>query len=238
MVNQGVKPIIYPESDGKPMAENTKQYRWITAIKGNLDILYRGRADVFVAGDLLWYPVEGQPGTCTAPDVLVALGRPKGDRGSYQQWNEGGQPPQVVFEILSPGNRDAEMVRKAVFYQVHGIQEYYLYDPDSDVLSVFVRQGEALVEQKISASFWQSPLLGITFDLGSDEGLRLFYPDGQPFLSFEEFADQLERERASRLAAEAQLQQERQALEEEQRANAEALAEIARLRVELAKAKE
>jgi Uma2 family endonuclease len=280
MGNLAVKKINYPESDGKPMAENTKQYRWITVIKGNLDILFRDRADVFVAGDLLWYPVEGQPGTCTAPDVLVALGRPKGDRGSYQQWQEGGQPPQVVFEVLSPGNRGAEMARKAIFYQLHGVQEYYLYDPDEETLAVFVRVGDLLVEQKYSTSFWKSPLLGITFDfVGEDGGLRLFYPDGQPFLGFEEFAAKLEAERAARLAeqaareleqaarraaedvaevekaarlaaedmaeqektarqaAEAQLLAERQAKEEEQRANAEALAELARLRAELAQAK-
>jgi Uma2 family endonuclease len=221
MANPSVKKIVYPESDGKPMAENTKQYRWITVIKGNLDILFRDRADVFVAGDLLWYPVEGQPGTCTAPDVLVALGRPKGDRGSYQQWQEGGQPPQVVFEVLSPGNRGAEMARKAIFYQLHGVQEYYLYDPDEETLAVFLRMGELLAEQKYSTSFWKSPLLGITFDfVGEDGGLRLFYPDGQPFLGFEEFAAKLEAERAARLAEQAARE-----LEQAARRAAEELAE-------------
>jgi Uma2 family endonuclease len=221
MANPSVKKIIYPESDGKPMAENTKQYRWITVIKGNLDILFRDRADVFVAGDLLWYPVEGQPGICTAPDVLVALGRPKGDRGSYQQWQEGGQPPQVVFEILSPGNRDAEMTRKAIFYQLHGVQEYYLYDPEEETLAVFLRAGDRLVEQKYNTSFRKSPLLGITFDfVGDDGGLRLFYPDGQPFLGFEEFATKLEAERTARLAEQAARE-----LEQAARRAAEELAE-------------
>jgi hypothetical protein len=28
-------------------------------IKGGLDALFDNRADVFAAGDLLWYPVEG-----------------------------------------------------------------------------------------------------------------------------------------------------------------------------------
>jgi hypothetical protein len=27
--------IIYPDSDGKPMADNTQQFRWITTIKTN-----------------------------------------------------------------------------------------------------------------------------------------------------------------------------------------------------------
>ncbi|MFN8969617.1 MAG: hypothetical protein ACK5XR_13020, partial [Pseudanabaena sp.] len=52
--------IIYPESDGKPMADNTKQFRWILTIQQNIDWLYTNDPQVFVAGDLLWYPVEGQ----------------------------------------------------------------------------------------------------------------------------------------------------------------------------------
>ncbi len=32
--------IIYPDSDGKPMADNTKQFRWITVIYYNLEWLF------------------------------------------------------------------------------------------------------------------------------------------------------------------------------------------------------
>ena len=53
-----VTEIIYPDSDSQPMADNTLQFRWITTIKTNLDWLFREQSDVFVAGDLLWYPVE------------------------------------------------------------------------------------------------------------------------------------------------------------------------------------
>src|SRR3954466_2232357 len=97
--------IEYPDSDGEPMAENTLQFRTIVTIQGGLDALYRNDPNVFVAGDLLWYPVEGDNTICTAPDVIVAFGRPKGDRGSYLQWKEDNIPPQVVFEVLSPNNR-------------------------------------------------------------------------------------------------------------------------------------
>ena len=80
--------INYPESDGKPMADNTKQFHWITVIKQNLDCLFAQDPQVFIAGDLFWYPVEGRPNIVTAPDVLVVFGRLKGDRGSYKQWEE------------------------------------------------------------------------------------------------------------------------------------------------------
>ena len=60
-------PVHYPDSDGRPMAENTLQFQWIVTIKEGLNALFRDRDDVFVAGDLLWYPIQGDPKTCMAP---------------------------------------------------------------------------------------------------------------------------------------------------------------------------
>ncbi|NEU76049.1 hypothetical protein PI95_026720 [Hassallia byssoidea VB512170] len=76
--------ILFPDSDGKPMADNTEQYRWIVIIKENLEILLAAFDDVFIAGDLFWYPVRSQLVTPTAPDVMVVFGRPKGKRRSYR----------------------------------------------------------------------------------------------------------------------------------------------------------
>ena len=157
------RPIVYPESDGQPIAENTLQFQWIVTIKENLDLLF-AREDVFVAGDLLWYPVEGHPEIRQAPDALVAFGRPKGYRGSYQQWKEGGIPPQVVFEVLSPGNRAGELIRKFRFYEEYGVEEYYIYDPDTGELSGFLRANGRLDEiEKMNG--WISPRLGCRFDI-------------------------------------------------------------------------
>ncbi|MFM6755148.1 MAG: hypothetical protein ACKPJ4_05615, partial [Dolichospermum sp.] len=52
--------VIYPDSDGQPMANNTEQFRWILVIQQNLDWLFADNPDVFVAGDLFWYPIEGK----------------------------------------------------------------------------------------------------------------------------------------------------------------------------------
>ena len=121
--------IVYPDDDGLPIADNTLQFEWIVTIKQGLEAVFLDQADVFVAGDLLWYPVEGDPKTRSAPDVMVAFGRPKGYRGSYKQWEEDGIPPQVVFEVLSPGNRIEEMLRKFRFYEQYGVEEYYVSQP-------------------------------------------------------------------------------------------------------------
>src|SRR5271165_7075216 len=128
------------------MSDNTLQFKWIVLIKEGLETLFRHDPNVFVAGDLLWYPEEGQPKTRQAPDAMVVFGRPKGYRGSYMQWQEGGIAPQVVFEVLSPGNRPSKMIRKFRFYERHGVQEYYLYDPDTFVLEGWKRTKDELEE--------------------------------------------------------------------------------------------
>ena len=67
----------YPESDGQPMADNTEQFDWLVKIKENLEILFAERPDVFIAGDLLWYPVPDRRITNpVALDVMVVFGRP------------------------------------------------------------------------------------------------------------------------------------------------------------------
>src|SRR5439155_8780397 len=128
------------------MADNTTQYEYMVTIKGGLDGLFRDDPNIFVAGNLFWYPVEGHPEIRVAPDVMVVIGRPKGPRGSYRQWEEGGIAPQVVFEIHSPSNRPGEMSRKAMFYNRYGVEEYYLFDPDSGELSGWRRGGTDMVE--------------------------------------------------------------------------------------------
>ena len=131
---------FYPESDGKPMADNTEQFRWIDLIENGLEILFIADPRVFVAGDLLWYPVIGDKKTRVAPDALVVFGRPKGPRGSYANEYEENISPQVVFEVMSPSNNEPEMKRKREFYEKYGVEEFYIYDPDRGTLRGFLRQ--------------------------------------------------------------------------------------------------
>jgi Uma2 family endonuclease len=181
------------------MSDNTLQFQWIVTLQGGLEAVFRDDPNVFVAGDLLWYPVEGANATRTAPDVLVAFGRPKGYRGSYRQWEEGGVAPQVVFEVLSPSNRFGEMLRKFEFYQQHGVEEYYLYDPDENVLEGWQRSGSQLREIA-SLEGWVSPRLGVRFELGEGD-LRLYGPDGQPFATYVELTRQRDQARQEKEAA-------------------------------------
>jgi len=206
--------LVYPDTDGSPMAENTIQYRYLTTVKGGLEVAFRDREDVFIAGDLFWYPVERHPEIRVAPDVLVAIGRPKRDRMSYLQWQENNQPPQVVFEIVSPSSRSGD-IEKALFYNRYGVVEYYLYDPFAGELAGWLRGPEELSPIP-SMPGWTSPLLGVKFELDGMH-LRMFSPDGSPFATYEELAEQRDQERE-------RAEQERERAERE-RQRAERLAD-------------
>jgi Uma2 family endonuclease len=209
--------VVYPDSDGMPMAENTLQYEWIVTIKGGLDAIFAHEPNAFVAGDLLWYPVEGNPKIRIAPDAMVAIGRPKGYRGSYKQWEEGGLAPQVVFEVLSPGNRLAEMIRKFQFYEQYGVEEYYIYDPDHGPLDGWLRAGDHLEPIPDMAGF-VSPRLRIRFEpVEGSDNLKIYGPDGSPFLTFAEWVEKAKADERRADAARELAEQEFQRADEERR---------------------
>jgi len=194
-------PKVYPESDGMPMADNTQQFQWIARLKGGFEFVTADHPNVFVAGDLLWYPVQGQPQIRQAPDVLVVFGRPKGHRGSYKQWEEENIAPQVVVEILSPGNTIIEMSRKQGFYERYGVEEYYLYDPTLNEAEGWVRENGGL--RRIDAmDGWTSPRLGVRF-VFVEGTFTVYGPDGRAFVDYETVTAQRNaaEARAERLAA-------------------------------------
>jgi Uma2 family endonuclease len=229
--------IDYPESDGEPMSDNAVQFRWIVVLATNLEVLFRDRADIFVCGNQNWYPVQGEPEIVAAPDVYAVFGRPKGDRRSYKQWEEDNVPMTVVFEIRSPKNSDEEMAAKFHFYDEHGAEEYFMYDPDSNRLQVY-RRGAVTLVGVAHVHGYRSPRLGISFDL-SGPAMVVRYPDGSPFLTFEEVMAERDREKqratqaeeaaglAQQLAEHARRQAEREA---QRAAQAELAAEQERLR--------
>ncbi len=230
--------LLYPESDGRPLADNTRQLRWLVILYGNLSALFREEEDVVVFADLLWYPVYGDPSACMAPDTMVVFGRPKGDRGSYMQWREEGVAPKVAFEVLSPNNTDAEMARKFTFYERHGVEEYYVLDPYAETMTGWRRRGRRL-KPIAEMDGWVSPLLGIRFQVAVPE-VVIYYPDGREFLSFEALAQQDEnnrrqavREKRQREKAEREADEAKSAREKAEREAEKAKHETERLRAGL-----
>jgi Uma2 family endonuclease len=203
--------LLYPEDDGHPMSESTEQYRWIVVLKENLELLLLDRADVFIAADLAWYPVQVQtpPAPCQAPDVMVVFGRPRGARRSYLQWKEANVGPQVVFEILSASNKTRQGIEKMdykfQFYERYGVEEYYIYDPDELTLEGWQRRSDRLVEIA-GMGGWVSPRLGICFDWQPRRELVIYAPGRQQFSSFVELGQAVQQERSRAEQAELTIQ--------------------------------
>ena len=173
--------IIYPIDNGEPLANDTEHLKWITFVKNGLDDWYGDRQDVFVAADLLWYPVERRPDISKAPDVMVVLNHRAGDRSSYLQWNEDNRPPNVVFEFISKSNSGDEMLEKHDFYSGFRCDEYFIYDYRKGKFWAFLRDGDRGLLQSPAAQdgSWESPLLGMRFGLNDEGGLWVRRPDGK-----------------------------------------------------------
>ena len=223
-----VDEVVYPESDGQPMAENTKQYKWIVLLAENLDAALPD----FVAGDLLWYPVAGRPEISMAPDVLVAVGRPKGHRGSYLQFREDDVPPTVVIEVLSPSNSMAEMARKAAFCSAHGVKEFWVIDPESEDGWALFRGVDEFVSIPDLVG-WTSPTLGVSFGREGDE-LVVYHRDGSRFLRFDELKARAESEKARAESEKARAESEKARAESEKARADEATERARRLAAKLA----
>jgi Uma2 family endonuclease len=153
---------------------------------------YRNDANIFVAGDHLIYPVKDDSKLRQAPDVYVAYGRPKGDRGSYRVWEEGSIFPQVIFEVWSPNNRYTEMQDKFAFYEKHGAEEYYILYPEFPMhAEAFRRDGDKLVRIE-EVNGYVSPRTCLRFALEMGQ-LTVFGSDSHPLRTAEEMAAEREK---------------------------------------------
>jgi Uma2 family endonuclease len=124
--------IIYPESDGKPMAESDLHRDWMFRIIELLKLFFAGQR-VYVSGNLLIYYVEGNPRKSVAPDAFVVKDCDPGRRRIYKLWEEG-KPPNFVLETTSSTTRREDRNKKMRVYAQMGVAEYFLYDPLGDWL--------------------------------------------------------------------------------------------------------
>jgi len=197
--------IHYPERDGKPMGETDAHIAQILDLRFSLSRHFRDDPQVYVAADLLFYYVEGDPKEFVVPDVFVVRGVPKGERRVYKLWEEG-HAPQVVFEITSPSTRREDLGTKKVLYADLDVREYFLFDPAGEVRPPLL--GFRLIGAEYQAL--QAPL--VSERLGLDlrvEANRLRLYDrrtGKKLLTAEEEAELRE-------AAEAEIERLRAELE-------------------------
>jgi Uma2 family endonuclease len=113
--------------------------------------LYRSLHEFVTARDLgivafAPLPVRLAPGLLREPDVLF-MAREHRDRIREQFW----EGADLVMEVVSPGRRRTDKLHKVRDYARAGIAEYWLVDPEAQVILVHVLKGE-LYEVRQSAA--------------------------------------------------------------------------------------
>jgi Uma2 family endonuclease len=241
------KEVIYPDSDGKPMAETDIHRNEMINLLAMLEYHYRNEPTVYVSGNIFLYYEEGNTNEKVSPDVLVALGVGRKERRTYKVWEEG-KVPEVIVEVTSSSTRYEDLYAKSELYRRLGVKEYYLYDPTGDYLpeplqAYHLKKGNYHLVPSEQGR-WRSASLGL--ELRIEEGrLRLYDPEtGERLLTPAEQAEARATAEQARAAAEAGRGREaraRKAAEAEREREAQARKaaedEVKRLRAELAKLK-
>ena len=120
--------VEYPDSDGLPLSETDFQFRALHNARHYLLTHFQGRPNVYVSGNIFVYYVRGNPRLSVSPDILVALGIPRGDRRTYKTWLEG-KAPDFVMDVPAPSTSERDLAEKRDVYASLGIQEYFMFDP-------------------------------------------------------------------------------------------------------------
>ena len=123
--------LVYPSSDGEPMAETTLHVQAIIWLFEALQDFFRNVADAFVAADLMLYWAEGNPSACKAPDVMIVKGVDKRARRSWLSWRENNPVPNAIFEIASKGTWRENLYEKRRLYGELRVPEYFVFDPEA-----------------------------------------------------------------------------------------------------------
>ena len=112
-------------------------------ISGNLQgalfvFLKNSRCKLYTAPFDVRFPQKGesQVYTVVQPDLCVVCDFEKIDsKGCVGA-------PDLVVEILSPGNSKKEMKSKFALYQEEGVREYWIVDPDRELVFVYVAENK------------------------------------------------------------------------------------------------
>ena len=205
--------IIYPESDGKPMAE-TEYHRdimidFIQMLKHH----FRDVNDAYVSGNLMMYYEEGNIRKSVSPDIFVVFGVSKKRRRTYRTWEEG-HTPDFVLEVASKSTYRQDLTHKKELYaSILGVREYYIYDPYHEMDPYFL--GYHLVDgtyQEIAFVDERLPSLVLGLELGERDGVFGLY-DPRRSVWLQPLEEQVKQHTEARQRAEAELAETLAALE-------------------------
>ena len=214
--NSATSKIIYPSSDGEPLAE-TQQHVLAILMALALLRLYLQEQPAVVFADQYLYYIEGNPRARVAPDVMVVFDIEKRLYANYKIW-EGQQTPAIIFEVTSAGTKETDWNFKKTLYEQLGVTEYWLFDPYGEWITEQL-QGYRVNEDGVYKPIRDNCSEVLQLKLQAEAYLIGFYrlDNGEKLLTPEELY-------SANLAANQRVEQETQRAEQE-KARADRLAE-------------
>lgn len=128
--------IIFPPADllsDEPPIETYLHLQQMMLLLKCLEWWWRDRQDFFAAGNLTIYysPKQRKSEYFRGPDFFVVLGTERRSRKSWVVWEEGGQYPNVIIEILSNTTADTDRgLKKQIYQDIFRTPDYFWFDPD------------------------------------------------------------------------------------------------------------
>lgn len=221
----------YPTSDGKPMAETDTHRNLMVDLIKRLDFRYEDDPNVYVSGNLLLCYEEGNRRKHVSPDAFVVFGVKKMERPNYLLWEEK-VSPSFIAEMTSSSTKKEDQTTKFVLYRdVIKVAEYFQFDPFGDWLKPRLQgfrliNGEYVPIVPVDGRL-PSETLGLHLE-ARGQRLLLWDPSTGEYVPTPEERAWQEQKRANQEKERADEEKER--ADRAERANAELLAELERLR--------
>jgi Uma2 family endonuclease len=234
--------VVFPPGNlysDEPPLESSLHLQQIILLLKCLNWLWQDRNDYFAAGNLTVYysPNQKKSEDFRGPDFFVVLGTENRERRSWTIWEENGQYPHIIIELLSDSTAAIDRGLKKTLYQnVFRTHDYFWFDPHSLEFQGFhlLDGSYQPLEPNANGHLW-SQQLGLFLGIQAEK-LRFFTPEGILVPTPEESATaEIQRAEAESQRAEAESQRaetERQRAEAAQQQNARLMAKLRELGVD------
>ena len=183
----------------EPEMESSLHYAQLALLVACLEWLWRDRNDFFIGANLTIYFSREQLKNrdFRGPDFFLINQTERRPRKSWVVWEEGGQYPDLIIELLSPATAKADRSLKKVLYQDRfRTPEYFWFSPDTLEFEGYRLAGQHYEAIAPNDAGWRwSDVLGLFLGV-QNETLRYFHRSGELVPTPEEAAE------AAQLAAE------------------------------------
>lgn len=185
----------------EPEMESSQHYAQLALLVACLEWLWQDRTDFFIGANLTIYFSRQQLKNrdFRGPDFFLIKNTERKPRRSWVVWEEDGNYPDLIIELLSNSTASIDRsLKKALYQDRFRTPEYFWFSPDTLEFQGFRLVGQQYVEipPNLQGLRWSEAL---NLFLGTHDGqLRYFTAEGQLVPTPSEAAE-VAQERAIRL---------------------------------------